>query len=73
MLRLIAMGLVAEVAIQRFAGLNISTEWDKGGDEAVGTLVLSDQDVEDWLEQLSSDFALGMAQNSTKQVSREAR
>lgn len=59
--RLIAMGLVAEVAIQRFAGLNSSTEWDKGGDLAAGALVLSDQDVEDWIERLIEDFAVGVA------------
>ena len=59
--RLIAMGLVAEVAIQRFAGLNTSTEWTKGGDMAAGALVLSDQDVEDWIERLLEDFSLGTA------------
>lgn len=59
--RLIAMSLVAEVAIQRFAGLNSSTEWNKGGDMATGALVLSDQDVEDWIDRLFQDFAKGMA------------
>lgn len=59
--RLIAMGLVAEVAIQRFAGLNTSTEWDKGGDFAIGSLVLSEQDVEDWIDRLFHDFARGTA------------
>ena len=59
--RLIAMGLVAEVAIQRFGGLNNSTEWDKGGDLAAGALVLSDQDIEDWIEKLGIDFARGVA------------
>src|SRR5450631_666141 len=38
--RLIAMGLVAEVAIQKFARLNRSTEWEKGGDAAAGALML---------------------------------
>jgi HD-like signal output (HDOD) protein len=60
-IRLIAMGLIAEVAIQRFASLNISAEWDKGGDQAAGALVLSDHDVEDWIERLVHDFAHGMA------------
>ena len=50
--RLIAMGLIAELAIQRFARLNASTEWDKGGQAAMGALVLSDADVEDWIERL---------------------
>ena len=59
--RLIAMGLVAEVAIQRFAGLNTSTEWNKGGDQAAGALMLGDEDVEDWIEQLLEGFALGTA------------
>lgn len=58
--RLVAMGLVAEVAIQRFAGLNTSTEWNKGGDHATGALVLSEQDVEDWIERLLEDFAVGV-------------
>jgi HD-like signal output (HDOD) protein len=59
--RLIAMGLISEVAIQRFAGFNLSAEWDKGGDLAAGALVLSDQDVEDWIERLDNDFARGVA------------
>jgi HD-like signal output (HDOD) protein len=58
--RLIAMGLIAEVAIQRFARLNDSTEWDKGGHAAMGALVLSDADVEDWIERLLERFALGV-------------
>jgi HD-like signal output (HDOD) protein len=59
--RLVAMGLVAEVAIQRFAGLNTSTEWNKGGDYAIGALVLSEQDVEDWIDRLFHEFAKGQA------------
>jgi hypothetical protein len=59
--RLVAMGLVAEVAIQRFARLNISAEWNKGGDYAIGTLVLSELDVEDWIDRLLHDFATGLA------------
>jgi HD-like signal output (HDOD) protein len=57
--RLIAMGLLAELAIQRFARLNCSTEWEKGGDRAVGALMLNDQDVEDWVDRLHEGFALG--------------
>jgi len=59
--RLIAMGLLAEVAIQRFARLNVSTEWRKGGELASGKLALSDQDVDDWIERLVDDFADGLA------------
>ena len=58
--RLIAMGLIAELAIQRFARLNASTEWDKGGQAAMGSLVLSDADVEDWIERLLEWFAQGI-------------
>ena len=59
--RLIAMSLVAEKAIQNFAALNESTEWAKGGDYAAGVLMLGDQDIEDWIERLQEDFALGVA------------
>ena len=55
--RLVAMGLLAEVAIQRFARLNSSSEWNKGGDHVAATLMLSDQDIEDWIEQLQGEFA----------------
>lgn len=58
--RLIAMNLLAEVAIQRFAGQTSSTEWDKGGDHASGTLVLNGQDTEDWIDRLLQDFAEGL-------------
>ena len=60
-MRLIAMSLVAETAIQRFAGMNTSTEWNKGGDYAGSTLVLNDNDVDDWIERLLEDFAVGKA------------
>ncbi|MEO8299434.1 MAG: HDOD domain-containing protein [Burkholderiales bacterium] len=59
--RLIAMGLVAERAIQLHAGMNASVEWDKGGEFAVGTLMLSDADVDDWMDDLLSGFAAGIA------------
>ena len=59
--RLVAMGLVAELAIQRFAGMNESREWLKGGDAAVGALMLGDADLEEWIEQLTGDFAAGQA------------
>lgn len=59
--RLVAMGLVAEVAIQRFSGLNSSAEWNKGGDCAAGALMLSDNDVEEWIERLLEQFSLGIS------------
>jgi HD-like signal output (HDOD) protein len=59
--RLMAMGLIAEAAIQEFARLNTSTEWAKGGEAAMGALTLSDHDVHDWLEQLVSGFSAGTA------------
>jgi HD-like signal output (HDOD) protein len=59
-IRLIALGLVAEVAIQRFAGLNSSNEWAKGGDLAAGALVISDLDVEEAIERLLEEFSVGV-------------
>jgi hypothetical protein len=59
--RLIAPALVAEVAIQRFAGPNSSTEWAKGGDQAAGALMLYELDLGDCIEQLLDGFALGIA------------
>lgn len=58
--RLIAMALVAEVAIQCFAGMNTSTEWNKGGDYAMGALILSESEVEDWIDRLLQDFSKGL-------------
>lgn len=55
--KLVAMCLVAELAIQRFARLNSSVEWNKGGDRATGNLMLSDQDLEDWIDLLGEGFA----------------
>ncbi|MBU6258533.1 MAG: HDOD domain-containing protein [Burkholderiales bacterium] len=59
--RLIAMGLIAERAIQTYAGMNTSTEWAKGGDAALGALMLADHDVEDWIERLVEGYAAGAA------------
>ena len=59
--RLIAMGLIAEKAIQSFAGMNDSNEWTKGGDYAAGALLLGDHCISDWIERLQADFALGAA------------
>lgn len=59
--RLVAMGLVAELAIQRFAGLNQSLEWAKGGEQALGLLTLAEADLEDWIESLLEGFAAGVS------------
>ncbi|MFZ4626673.1 MAG: HDOD domain-containing protein, partial [Rhodoferax sp.] len=58
--RLIAMGLLAEVAIGRFDGHTSCTEWEKGGDYAMGALVLNIQDTEDWIDRLLQDFSNGL-------------
>jgi HD-like signal output (HDOD) protein len=59
--KLIAMGLIAELAIQTFAGLNNSTEWAKGCEGAMGSLMLADHDVHDWVERLVHGFSEGAA------------
>jgi HD-like signal output (HDOD) protein len=59
--RLIAMGLLAEQAIQTFAGMHSSTEWNKGGDAALGALMLSEDDHQDWIERLVDGFSDGTA------------
>ncbi|NVO05817.1 MAG: hypothetical protein HXX19_07740 [Rhodoferax sp.] len=55
-----ALGLVAEVAIQRFARMHSTAEWFKGGDYVAGALVLAPTEVEEWIEQLIEDFAAGI-------------
>lgn len=59
--QLIAMSLVADLAIQHYHSLHTSTEWQKGGEHAMGALVFNDQDVEDWVERLTEDFDRGLA------------
>lgn len=59
--RLLAMALLAERAIQEFAGLNSGNEWAKGGDAVAGALMLSEGDVLDWIEQLVEGFSEGLA------------
>ena len=55
---LIAMCLVVELAIQRYSHMNASCEWEKGGDQTMGVLMLSEQELEDWVEDLIADFAM---------------
>jgi HD-like signal output (HDOD) protein len=59
--RMVAMSVVAERAIQQFAGLNSSVEWDKLGEPALTVLALSDDDLAELLEELVADFADGAA------------
>ncbi len=59
--RLIAMGLVAERAIQTFAGLNSSTEWSRGSEGALGALMLGDGDAQEWEDRLVDGFSEGAA------------
>lgn len=59
--RLVAMCLLAEVAIQTFARMNTSHEWDKGREGALGALMLSDADADDWVERLVDGFSDGVA------------
>lgn len=58
--RMTAMGLIAERAIQLHAGMNASVEWDKGYEFALSTLMLSDADVDDWMDELLTGFAAGV-------------
>jgi len=57
---LVALGLVAEAAIKRYAGEHRSAEWAKGGDFVAGALVLSPDEIEEWVAQLHADFAAGI-------------
>lgn len=59
--RMVAMGLLAELAIQRFAGLNQSLEWVKGGEQAIGLLMLTETEVQDWIDTLLDGFAAGVS------------
>lgn len=59
--RLVALGLVAELAIQRFAGMNESLEWAKGGELAIGLLMLTELEVDDWIDTLLDSFAAGVS------------
>lgn len=58
--RLIALGLVAEASIQRYARLHSTVEWTKGGDYVAGALILAPDEVEEWIEQIIEEFATGI-------------
>lgn len=53
---LIALCLVAEQIIQRYAGLNVHGEWLKGGAAAMEHLGLSDSDLDAWCDELHDRF-----------------
>ncbi|MBV5296913.1 MAG: HDOD domain-containing protein [Rhodoferax sp.] len=55
--RLMAFNLLVELAIQSHGDLNVGNEWNKGGEYAMSALMLSDQDVEDWVDDLAADFS----------------
>jgi HD-like signal output (HDOD) protein len=55
--RLIAMTTLAELAIFRYGSLHASHEWTKNGERAAGCLVLSDEDVQEWVEDLGEMFS----------------
>lgn len=59
--RLLAMYLLADRAIQEFACLHASHEWAKGGEAVPGALMLSEGDVQEWVQQLVEGFAEGLA------------
>ena len=59
-IRLIAFNLVAELAIQRYNGLHVSKEWNKAGDGAIGALMFSEEDLEEWIEELTEAYAQGL-------------
>lgn len=54
---LIAMCLLAEKAIQLYQGITNHVEWEKGGDLACNILGLSDDEVEDWCDELHEMFS----------------
>jgi HD-like signal output (HDOD) protein len=58
--RLVALNLVAETAIQRFANLDPGNEWRKGGEFVAGALVMSEEDVDDAIGAVTADFAAGL-------------
>ena len=54
---LLALGLVCEVIIQRFQGMNRHIEWGKGGEIALAALGIGEADLEVWCEDVHAQFA----------------
>ncbi len=53
---LVACSLLAEKGIQRYQGYSVALEWEKGGARACAHLGLSDDEVDDLLEELHETF-----------------
>jgi HD-like signal output (HDOD) protein len=58
--RLIAMNLIAEAAIQRYAQNHLDAEWSKGGENVGSALSMNPAEVEECIEQLLDLFANGL-------------
>lgn len=58
--RLISMNIVAEEAIQRYANMHSNAEWAKGGDYVASTLAMTEDEVQEWIDQLLDLFAGGL-------------
>jgi HD-like signal output (HDOD) protein len=54
--RLVAMGMLAELAIQRHGGQAECAEWKRAGSSASATLHLGDGEVEGWISRLCEGF-----------------
>jgi len=55
-LELMALCLVSETIIQRYAGLNAHAEWDKGGALAMKLLGLDESTLDDWCDEVHDRF-----------------
>lgn len=55
-LELMALCLVSETIIQRYAGLNAHAEWDKGGALAMKLLGLDDALLDEWCDEVHDRF-----------------
>ncbi|WP_338847261.1 HDOD domain-containing protein [Massilia sp. W12] len=53
---LIALGVLAEKAIQAYQGNLQSPEWEKGGDQACDILGIAQHEAEDWCDELALMF-----------------
>jgi hypothetical protein len=53
---LVALSLLAESAIQQYQGLGASLEWDKGGARACRYLGLTQEDIDELLDELHDCF-----------------
>jgi HD-like signal output (HDOD) protein len=58
--RLVAMGVLAERIIQRYAGLNRSAEWEKGGTGAMELLDIIESDLDELSDSIHDAFNAGV-------------